>query len=39
LQPQDRVVITKAATKVQVVNPPRKTYYEILRNKLRWGER
>jgi NAD+ kinase len=39
LQPQDRVVITKAATKVQVVNPPRKTYYEILRSKLRWGER
>src|ERR1700685_104058 len=39
LQPQDRVVITKAVTKVQVVNPPRKTYYEILRSKLRWGER
>jgi NAD+ kinase len=39
LQPQDRVVITKAATKVQVVSPPRKTYYEILRSKLRWGER
>ncbi len=39
LQPQDRVVITKAATKVQVVRPPRKTYYEILRSKLRWGER
>jgi hypothetical protein len=29
LQPQDRVVITKAATKVQVVSPPRKTYYEF----------
>jgi NAD+ kinase len=39
LQPQDRVVITKAATKVQVVRQPRKTYYEILRSKLRWGER
>jgi NAD+ kinase len=39
LQPRDRVVITKAATKVQVVRPPRKTYYEILRSKLRWGER
>src|ERR1700728_1426720 len=39
LQPQDRVVITKAATKVQVVSPPRLTYYEILRSKLRWGER
>jgi NAD+ kinase len=39
LQPRDRVVITKASTKVQVVRPPRKTYYEILRSKLRWGER
>jgi NAD+ kinase len=39
LQPQDSVVITKASTKVQVVRPPRKTYYEILRSKLRWGER
>jgi NAD+ kinase len=39
LQPQDRVVITKASTKVQVVRPPHKTYYEILRSKLRWGER
>ncbi|MFZ3214975.1 MAG: NAD(+)/NADH kinase [Candidatus Acidiferrales bacterium] len=39
LQPQDRVVISKAATKVQVVSPPRKNYYEILRSKLRWGER
>jgi NAD+ kinase len=39
LQPQDRVVITKASTKVQVIRPPRKTYYEILRSKLRWGER
>jgi NAD+ kinase len=39
LQAKDRVAITKAATKVQVVSPPRKTYYEILRNKLRWGER
>lgn len=39
LQPQDSVVITKASMKVQVVRPPRKTYYEILRSKLRWGER
>jgi NAD+ kinase len=39
LQPRDRVVITKASTKVQVVRPPHKTYYEILRSKLRWGER
>jgi NAD+ kinase len=39
LKPKDRVVITKSKTKVQFVNPPRLTYYEILRSKLRWGER
>src|ERR1700727_2851576 len=39
LEPKDRVVITKSANKVQFVNPPRLTYYEILRSKLRWGER
>jgi NAD+ kinase len=39
LEPKDRVVITKSASKVQFVNPPRLTYYEILRSKLRWGER
>lgn len=35
----DRVAITKSPTKVKLVRPPNKTYYEILRNKLRWGER
>lgn len=35
----DRVTITKSPTKVKLVRPPNKTYYEILRNKLRWGER
>jgi NAD+ kinase len=39
LEPKDRVVITKSASKVQFVSPPRLTYYEILRSKLRWGER
>src|SRR5271155_3807927 len=39
LEPRDRVVITKSKAKVQFVSPPRLTYYEILRSKLRWGER
>ena len=39
LEPRDRVVITKSKSKVQFVSPPRLTYYEILRSKLRWGER
>jgi NAD+ kinase len=39
LEPKDRVVITKSTSKVQFVSPPRLTYYEILRSKLRWGER
>jgi len=39
LDPADRVAITKSASKVVVVRPPKKTYFEILRNKLRWGER
>jgi NAD+ kinase len=39
LEPRDRVIITKSKAKVQFVSPPRLTYYEILRSKLRWGER
>lgn len=39
LGPKDRVVITKSSSKVRLVRPPQKTYFEILRSKLRWGER
>lgn len=39
LGPTDRVAITKSPSKVKLVRPPNKTYYEVLRNKLRWGER
>jgi NAD+ kinase len=39
LGPADRVTITKSPNKVKLVRPPGKTYYEILRSKLRWGER
>lgn len=39
LQPKDRVVITKSESRVIFVGSPKKTYFEILRSKLRWGER
>jgi NAD+ kinase len=39
LQPKDRVTITKSEHRVTLVRPPNKTYFEILRSKLRWGER
>lgn len=34
-----RVTITQAESKVRLVRPRDKTYFEILRSKLRWGER
>ena len=39
LRTADLVVIAKSASKVLLVRPPTKTYFEILRSKLRWGER
>jgi NAD+ kinase len=39
LQSRDRVAITKSASRVYFVQSPRKTYFEVLRSKLRWGER
>jgi NAD+ kinase len=39
LKANDRVTITKSASRVTLVRPPNKTYFEILRSKLRWGER
>ncbi|HYL68603.1 MAG TPA: NAD(+)/NADH kinase [Candidatus Limnocylindria bacterium] len=39
LLPMDALVIRKSASKVVFVRPPKKTYFQILRNKLRWGER
>jgi len=39
LETADRISITKSTTKLVYVQPPRKTYFEILRSKLRWGER
>jgi NAD+ kinase len=39
LAAKDRVKITKSKNRVVLVRPPVKTYFEILRSKLRWGER
>jgi NAD+ kinase len=39
LKANDRLTITKSASRVTLVRPPNKTYFEILRSKLRWGER
>lgn len=39
LQPEDRVGISKSESRVYFVQSPQKTYYEVLRSKLRWGER
>jgi NAD+ kinase len=38
MQPGDRVAITRATEKLRLIQPPNKTYFEILRNKLKWGE-
>jgi len=35
----DLVVISKVANKLRLVRPARKTYFEILRSKLKWEER
>lgn len=38
MQAGDGVRITRAAQRLKLINPPNKTYFEILRNKLKWGE-
>jgi len=39
LESHDRVAVTQSANRVLLVQPPRKTYFDVLRSKLRWGER
>lgn len=39
LQPKDRVTITKSLNRVSFVESPQKSYFEVLRSKLRWAER
>jgi len=38
LQAGDRVRVRRAAERLKLIHPPNKTYFEILRNKLKWGE-
>jgi len=38
MQAGDCVRITRAAERLKLIQPPNKTYFEILRNKLKWGE-
>jgi NAD+ kinase len=35
----DHIRVRKSADKLLLVRPAKKTYYQILRNKLKWGER
>ena len=35
----DHIVVRKAQEKLRLVRPAKKTYFEILRSKLKWGER
>jgi NAD+ kinase len=39
LQRADKISVSRAAHSLRLVRPSRKTYFEILRNKLKWGER
>lgn len=35
---EDKVRIRRAAQRLKLIQPPRKSYFAILRNKLKWGE-
>lgn len=39
MQPLDKIVITKSEHDIELIDSPSKTYFEVLRNKLKWGER
>ena len=38
MQPTDVLRVQRAETLLKLIQPPQKTYFEILRNKLKWGE-
>ena len=38
MQAGDGIRIMRAKERLKLINPPNKTYFEILRNKLKWGE-
>ena len=39
LESGDRVAVRKSPQTLRLVRPAKKRYYEILRSKLKWGER
>jgi len=39
IEPGDRVEIARAKQRLRLVRAPERTYYQILRDKLKWGER
>lgn len=38
LEPTDIIRVTRAKEQLQLIQPPKKPYFEILRSKLKWGE-
>jgi NAD+ kinase len=38
MESEDRVSIVRAKERLKLIQPHRKSYYEILRNKLKWGK-
>jgi NAD+ kinase len=38
MQPGDKVRMKRAAERLKLIQPPKKSYFEILRRKLKWGE-
>jgi NAD+ kinase len=38
MESEDRVRITRSPKCLKLIQPPKKSYFEILRNKLKWGE-
>jgi NAD+ kinase len=38
MESEDRVRITRSPQCLKLIQPPKKSYFEILRNKLKWGE-
>jgi NAD+ kinase len=39
LKHQDTVRVEKATHTIQLISPPTKSYFDVLRTKLKWGER
>jgi NAD+ kinase len=38
MQPEDHLVMKRSAERLRLIQPPKKSYFEILHRKLKWGE-